>query len=114
MLGAIEAVEYDDVPRIFRALEYFTRGMKSIGQLLERMDERCDPQMFYHTIRPFLAGSMNMAAAGLPNGVFYDEGNGKGLWRQYRGGSNGQSSLLQFFDAVLSVDHSPRTPCPIS
>jgi indoleamine 2,3-dioxygenase len=69
------------------------------------MDERCNPQVFYHTIRPFLAGSMNMEAAGLPNGVFYDEGNGKGCWRKYRGGSNGQSSLLQFCDAVLSVNH---------
>jgi indoleamine 2,3-dioxygenase len=106
MLGAIEAVDNDDVPTIVLALEYLARGIKSIGQLLERMDERCDPQMFYHTIRPFLAGSMNMATVGLPSGVFYDEGNGKGSWRQYRGGSNGQSSLLQFFDAVLSVDHS--------
>ncbi|EUC38028.1 hypothetical protein COCCADRAFT_1250 [Bipolaris zeicola 26-R-13] len=106
MLGAIEAVEKDDAATVVHALQYFKRGVDSIGQLLERMDERCDPHVFYHTIRPFLAGSMNMAAAGLPNGVFYDEGNGKGTWRAYRGGSNGQSSLLQFFDAVLSVDHS--------
>ncbi|RYN27882.1 hypothetical protein AA0112_g7777 [Alternaria arborescens] len=106
MLGAVEAVETNDVTTIIHALQYFRQGMQSIGQLLERMDERCDPQMFYHTIRPFLAGSMNMATAGLPNGVFYDEGNGNGTWRAYRGGSNGQSSLLQFFDAVLSVDHS--------
>lgn len=47
-----------------------------------------------------------MEAAGLPNGVFYDEGDGKGQWRKYRGGSNGQSSLLQFFDAALSVNHT--------
>ncbi|KAL6710496.1 hypothetical protein ACN47E_008544 [Coniothyrium glycines] len=106
MLAAIAAVEGDDVPTIVHALQYFKQGMMRIGELLERMDERCDPQLFYHTIRPFLAGSMNMEAAGLPNGVFFDEGNGKGSWRKYRGGSNGQSSLLQFFDAVLSVDHS--------
>ncbi|RAR07129.1 indoleamine 2,3-dioxygenase family protein [Stemphylium lycopersici] len=106
MLGAIEAVERDEACKVVHALQYLETGMKSIGKLLERMDERCNPQIFYHTIRPFLAGSMNMAAAGLPNGVFYDEGNEKGTWRAYRGGSNGQSSLLQFFDAVLSVDHS--------
>lgn len=106
MLGAMEAVECADVGTIIHALEYLKQGLGSIGELLERMDERCEPRMFYHTIRPFLAGSMNMEAAGLPNGVFYDEGDGKGSWRRYRGGSNGQSSLLQFFDAVLSVDHS--------
>lgn len=106
MLGAMEAAELDDVPTIIYALEYLKQGLGSIGELLERMGERCNPQMFYHTIRPFLAGSMNMAAAGLPNGVFYDEGEGQGSWRKYRGGSNGQSSLLQFFDAVLSVNHA--------
>ncbi|CAA9956892.1 Indoleamine 2-3-dioxygenase family protein [Pyrenophora teres f. maculata] len=106
MLGAMEAVELNDAQTVVHALRYFESGMKSIGQLLERMDERCDPQVFYHEIRPFLSGSMNMSEAGLPNGVFYDEGDGKGSWRMYRGGSNGQSSLLQFFDAVLSVDHS--------
>ncbi|PSN70151.1 Indoleamine 2,3-dioxygenase [Corynespora cassiicola Philippines] len=106
MLASMEAVEVDDVPTIIHGLEYFTESLRDIGRLLERMDERCNPQVFYHTIRPFLAGSMNMEAAGLPNGVFYDEGDGKGSWRKYRGGSNGQSSLLQFFDAVLSVNHA--------
>ncbi|KAL2255388.1 hypothetical protein VTK26DRAFT_3467 [Humicola hyalothermophila] len=74
------------------------------------MHERCRPAVFYHRIRPFLAGSKNMAAAGLPRGVFYDvgragEGGGGGGWRQLRGGSNGQSSLIQFLDLVLGVEH---------
>ena len=47
-----------------------------------------------------------MEAAGLPNGVFYDEGEGRGRWRELRGGSNGQSSLIQFFDVVLGVVHA--------
>ena len=106
ILAAMEAVELDDFSAIVSGLKYFTESMKDIGRLLERMDERCNPQKFYHIIRPLLAGSMNMEAAGLPKGVFYDEGNGKGEWRKYRGGSNGQSSLLQFFDAALSVNHS--------
>jgi indoleamine 2,3-dioxygenase len=106
MLSAIEAVDTDDVCTIIQALRYFKRSMDDIGRLLERMDERCRPQRFYHEIRPFLAGSMGMEGAGLPKGVFYDEGDGQGSWRKYRGGSNGQSSLLQFCDAVLSVNHS--------
>ncbi|KAI5365089.1 Putative indoleamine 2,3-dioxygenase [Septoria linicola] len=105
MLAAMEAVERKDNAAIVESLTYFKQSMIDIGKLLERMDDRCKPQVFYHHIRPFLAGSMNMETAGLPNGVFYDEGDGKGSWKKYRGGSNGQSSLLQFFDAVLSVNH---------
>lgn len=106
MLAAIEAADIGDASTIIESLEYFKTSLADIGKLLCRMDERCNPQVFYHTIRPFLAGSMNMEEAGLPNGVFYDEGNGQGSWRKYRGGSNGQSSLLQFCDAVLSVNHN--------
>lgn len=106
MLAAIEAADSDDTSTIIEALEYFKQSLDDIGSLIERMDDRCDPQRFYHEIRPFLAGSMGMESAGLPNGVFYDEGEGRGSWRKYRGGSNGQSSLLQFCDAVLSVKHS--------
>lgn len=106
MLAAIDAVDLDDRQTVIKSLESFRSSMDDIGGLVERMDERCSPQRFYHEIRPFLAGSMGMEAAGLPNGVFYDEGDGKGSWRKYRGGSNGQSSLLQFCDAVLSVNHA--------
>ena len=104
-LAAIEAASNNDSSTVIEALKYCRQSIDDIGRLLERMDERCRPQVFYHDIRPFLAGSMNMDAAGLPRGVFYDEGDGNGTWRKYRGGSNGQSSLLQFFDAVLGVKH---------
>lgn len=87
------------------ALQTLTAGIHDLSALLDRMDEHCAPSTFYHRIRPFLAGSKNMAAAGLPNGVFYDQGNGKGEWRQLRGGSNGQSSTVQFLDLVLGVEH---------
>lgn len=106
MMEAMVAVEEDDVATIIHSLDSLRQSIVEIGALLERMDEQCRPQYFYHEIRPFLAGSMNMETAGLPEGVFYDEGNGKGSWRKLRGGSNGQSSLIQFFDAVLGVEHT--------
>jgi indoleamine 2,3-dioxygenase len=71
------------------------------------MNESCDPTVFYHRIRPFLAGSKNMAEAGLPHGVIYEDGSGTETYRQYSGGSNAQSSIIQFFDIVLGVDHHP-------
>jgi len=87
------------------ALRGLCKRLGELGELLARMDEHCDPAIFYHRIRPFLAGSKNMASAGLPRGIFYDEGEGKGSWRKYRGGSNGQSSLISFLDLVLGIEH---------
>jgi len=87
------------------ALRGLCKRLGELGALLVRMDEHCDPAIFYHRIRPFLAGSKNMASAGLPRGVFYKEGEGKGSWRKYRGGSNGQSSLIGFLDLVMGVEH---------
>lgn len=106
MIKALEAVKARDYAFITSALEELKDCIDSVGRLLDRMYERNDPMTFYHRIRPFLAGSQSMSAAGLPNGVFYDEGNGQGEWRQLRGGSNGQSSLIQFFDIVLGVEHT--------
>lgn len=105
MMDAFRAVKTRHYQVIVEALEDLRRCIQDVGALLERMYERCDPMTFYHEIRPFLAGSKNMEAAGLPRGVFYDEGDGKGAWRQLRGGSNGQSSLIQFFDVVLGIEH---------
>ncbi|TRX89959.1 hypothetical protein FHL15_009060 [Xylaria flabelliformis] len=106
MLRAMDSIKHNDHNTVTRALTEMTTCIRQLTQLLDRMSEKCDPMVFYHKLRPFLAGTKNMAAAGLPNGVFYDEGNGKGQWRQLRGGSNGQSSLIQFFDLVLGIDHT--------
>lgn len=105
MTRAIEAIKVHDYQVIIKALEELKTHIEEVGVLLERMNERCDPMTFYYQIRPFLAGSMNMEAAGLPKGVFYDEGNGRGEWRKLRGGSNGQSSLIMFWDIVLGIEH---------
>ena len=107
MMEALNAVKTRDYEVITSALDDLRKCIDGVGALLERMYEHCDPMEFYHRIRPFLAGSKNMEAAGLPGGVFYDEGDGKGEWRHLRGGSNGQSSLIQFFDIILGVEHTP-------
>ncbi|KAI0415210.1 Indoleamine 2,3-dioxygenase [Xylaria grammica] len=105
MLRATDAIKHRDCETVTDALSNMATCIRQLTQLLDRMSEKCDPMVFYHQIRPFLAGTKNMGAAGLPHGVFYDEGDGVGHWRQLRGGSNGQSSLIQFFDLVLGIEH---------
>ena len=107
MLDAIEAARRNDAETVMKNLRAFAEIIDEIGSLLVRMYESCDPHVFYHRIRPFLAGSKNMKDAGLPRGVFYDDGTKDSSWRQYGGGSNAQSSMIQFFDTVLGIEHRP-------
>ncbi|KAL6800066.1 indoleamine 2,3-dioxygenase [Trichoderma sp. SZMC 28012] len=106
IMDALEAAKTRNYSVISDALQEIAFFINSAGKLLERMHEKCDPMTFYHRVRPFLAGSKNMGAAGLPRGIFYDEGEGKGQWRQLQGGSNGQSCLLQLLDVVLGIEHN--------
>lgn len=107
MLSAIAAARENDAATVTRCLHGFAERLDDITTLLVRMHESCNPTVFYHRIRPFLAGSKNMADAGLPNGVVYEDGSGNEPFRQYAGGSNAQSSLIQFFDVVLGIQHRP-------
>ncbi|KAK8913103.1 Indoleamine 2,3-dioxygenase [Metarhizium anisopliae] len=107
MLTAIAAARKDDAKTVTRCLVGFAELLTDLTNILVRMHESCDPTVFYHRVRPFLAGSKNMAEAGLPHGVLYDEGTGAEKYRQYSGGSNAQSSLIQFFDIVLGIQHLP-------
>ena len=107
MIEAIAAARRHDTAVVVECLRTFAERLDEIGVLLERMYENCDPHVFYHRIRPFLAGSKNMGDAGLPNGVMFDDGTGQQPYIQYGGGSNAQSSVIQFFDIVLGVEHHP-------
>lgn len=116
MLRAISAARVFDTQTVIECLHAFAERLDELGTLLQRMYENCDPHVFYHRIRPFLAGSKNMADAGLPYGLIYDDGTPDLSYRQYGGGSNAQSSLIQFFDIVLGVEHRPtgEKPSPAS
>ena len=107
VLHAIAAARIGDSRTVTECLHSLAERLDELGTLLVRMYENCDPHVFYHRIRPFLAGSKNMADAGLPNGVMYEDGSGKEKYRHYAGGSNAQSSLIQFFDIVLGIEHRP-------
>lgn len=107
MLDAIAAARVNDSRTVTACLQASAERLDELGTLLQRMYENCDPHVFYHRIRPFLAGSKNMTEAGLPNGVVFDQGRGDDHYVQYGGGSNAQSSLIQFFDIVLGVEHRP-------
>ncbi|KAE9961992.1 hypothetical protein BLS_001014 [Venturia inaequalis] len=107
MLDAVAAARYNDSDTVTERLRSFAERVDELGSLLNRMYENCDPHIFYHRIRPVLAGSKNMADAGLPNGLFFDTGSPEDRHVQFSGGSNAQSSIIQFFDIILGIEHRP-------
>ncbi|KAK8022245.1 hypothetical protein PG993_013012 [Apiospora rasikravindrae] len=107
MLTAVAAARQNDAETVTRCLRGFAERLDDLGELLHRMHESCDPGFFYRRIRTFLAGSKNMQEAGLPHGVIWDDGSGKSDYVQYSGPSNAQSSLIQFFDIMLGIEHRP-------
>ncbi|KAL8709565.1 MAG: hypothetical protein Q9220_005657 [cf. Caloplaca sp. 1 TL-2023] len=112
MLNAITAARRNDTRTVRENLCVFAERLDELGTILQKMYENCDPHVFYHRIRPFLAGGKNMAEAGLPNGVLFDDGTGQQQYRQLGGGSNAQSSLIQFFDIILGIEHRPTGEKP--
>ncbi|HWV52480.1 hypothetical protein [Pseudorhodoplanes sp.] len=96
LTGAVTASQRGDDGALVQDLAALETGIKRMSAALMRMTERCDPYVFYHRIRPYLAG---WPAPGL----LYE---GTGLPRQiWAGGSAAQSSLLQSIDAGLGVTH---------
>ncbi|KAL2109356.1 hypothetical protein VUR80DRAFT_2552 [Thermomyces stellatus] len=107
MMRAISAARAGDARTVAACLRFFAERLTELSAILQRVHENCDTNIFYHRIRPFFAGSKNMADAGLPNGVMYEDAAGNIEYRQYAGGSNAQSSLIQFFDIILGIEHRP-------
>lgn len=107
MLDAFAAARIGDETTVASALQRCAELLEDLGGLLLRMYDSCDPHVFYHRMRPFLAGSKGMTEAGLPRGVQFDDGSGTQPFVQFSGGSNAQSSMLQFFDIALGIEHRP-------
>jgi hypothetical protein len=56
-----------------------------------------DAQMFFHELRPFLSGG--------EKGMVFQKSDGSVVKVKWVGGSAAQSSLFQFLDLVLGVEH---------
>lgn len=105
ILNAIAAAYAKDKDAYIVNMKKFSFYLEKLTKILCRMYEQCDPYIFYWKIRPYLSGWKNMSDAGLPRGVVYEGCSDE--YRQYSGGSNGQSALMHLFDIALGIDHYP-------
>ena len=80
-------------------------SIRKINSIMNRMQEKCEPFIYYNRVRPYIFGWKNNPAT--PDGVIYegvDEYNGKP--QLFRGETGAQSSIVPALDALLGVTHS--------
>ncbi|CAI2163268.1 6547_t:CDS:2 [Funneliformis geosporum] len=110
IMTAIQAVYDGNDEQLINALKVISSTISDINATLQRMFEKCDPYVFYWKVRPYLSGWKNEDL--LPRGLIYEgvdenDENGNPIYRQYIGGSAGQSALIQALDIALNIDHYP-------
>lgn len=102
-MEVLKNIEQDNIELLVSNLQKLAECIDNLGSVLMKMEEMCDPHVFYFRIRPYLAGWKGMADVGLDkNGIYYGD---ESTPRSYAGGSNAQSSLIQFLDILLNVKH---------
>ena len=100
---ALQTAASGDEDALAEALEPVASGIADLTAILERTREHCDPYVFYHRVRPFLAG---WPAPGL---VYEGVDDAP---QRLAGGSAAQSSLFQAIDAALGIPHEDERTRP--
>jgi indoleamine 2,3-dioxygenase len=96
LLSAKSAAATEDGDGMLAALRQLEGALAAMLATLKRMPEKCEPFIFYHRIRPFIASWPEP-------GIIY-EGVDEAPQR-FSGGSAAQSPLIQAIDAGLDIRH---------
>jgi indoleamine 2,3-dioxygenase len=96
LAAAVDHSQQATDPELEERLAPIVTGIQAMTAALMRLRERCDPYIFYHRIRPYLAGWP------APGVVYSGVSDKPQVWS---GGSAAQSSLLQSIDAALGIEH---------
>lgn len=104
LVPAQNAALQDDPTTVVSHLETVGSTLQTIHDILGRMQERCDPYIYYHRVRPFMFGWKDNAA--FPEGVVYEGVTAYGERPiQLRGETGAQSSIIPAIDAALGIHH---------
>ena len=85
-----------DKNNLVKNLGFIVQDLNSINKILVRMNEKCNPDIFYNQLRPYLGGWET-------KGMIYEGVSEEP--QKYVGGSAAQSSLFQAIDCAFSIDH---------
>ena len=95
--------------RISRYLQSLVRVLDDLARLLLAVRDGCDPNVFYHVIRPWFNGADSGSKKWTFEGLDDDAGTLR-VPAELSGPSAAQSSLIHSLDVFLGVDHISPNP----
>lgn len=105
VLRAEEARKSGYAERLSDQLLIIERTLLSMRDTIERMNERCTPQVYYDHVRPYLSGFIRVE-----EGVIFERVKQLGGIPQRSLGQTGaQSSIAPLLDRFLSITHDQET-----
>ena len=97
--------------RITRYLQSLVRVLDDLARLLLAVRDGCDPDVFYHVIRPWFNGADSGSKKWSFDGLEGDDAaTGLRVPAELSGPSAAQSSLIHALDTFLGVDHTSPSP----
>lgn len=105
LLQAINGAAFDREPEVLMGLRALASSQTAMRDTLLRMQERCDPYVYYTRVRPYIHGWKNSPS--LPDGLSYTGLSTYTGPQQFRGETGAQSSIVPSLDAGLGIRHSP-------
>ena len=106
LLQALNGATRDQENEVLLGLQSLASAQTAMRDTLLRMQERCDPYVYYTRVRPYIHGWKNSPS--LPNGLLYDGVSScAGQPQQFRGETGAQSSIVPCLDAGLGISHAP-------
>lgn len=100
LVEAQKSVVAGNIEVVAQQLKKIAVVLADMGVILLRIPEKCDPYIFYHRVRPFVASWQEP-------GVIYE--GVSDTPQKYVGGSAAQSSLIQSLDAGLGIKHQEES-----
>ena len=92
---------WDELTALLRTV---AETLDAMAALLQRMPERCDPDIYYHRVRPYMFGWKDHPE--LPGGLVYEGVPALGDQPQgWRGETGAQTGTVPAFDAALGIVH---------
>ena len=96
--------------RITRYLQSLVRVLDDLARLLLAVRDGCDPDVFYHAIRPWFNGADSGSKKWTFEGLDDDAATGLRVPPELSGPSAAQSSLIHSLDTFLGIDHTSPNP----